>query len=433
MRAVDRTEALRLAASPDRVSAAGREYGAYTRFCADAGVVPSPEAVPLYLTWLLEEGRVHGRGLRYRLQLLDVHARLSGGPVPSQNADLRLYLRGLHRRAALASPETGITPLHKEAVHSLVQALFRPQLSQLRDAALLVLAAGTRLPAQVLRDLRWDQVRFNRDSVVVTVPDPPARSGRTETSFILPATGRSTCPRASLLAWRRAAGPSNGPVFGMSGRPADVGRMRPVLALLGPARTIGRLREPSLARAVAETLAPGPQAVRDRALVLIAFHAALGTDEAAALRQGDVRCEPRGIFVRLAGRREPVTPVPRAAGSRFCPAEAWEDWQELLCLRGLVECERPAFPKISWGSVTSSSMAAPGLNLLVHRACEAAGLTGTYSFTSLRSGFIRSAVRAGVPEHVLARHVGLERLNSVGTHVDRELLLSSNAAALVGL
>ncbi len=436
---VDRAEILAGAVDPRRHVGAQREQAAYESFCAEHALTPSAQAVTLYLTWLLDTERVHGRGLRYRLHLLDLHARLAGATVPSQDRDLRRYLRGLHREAALASPERGVDPLHVEMLHAVLDAIARPRRHQLRDVALLALANATGLPAQVLSELTWDRVRFLRQSLEVIVPPMPRRGARPYSPISVQATPARCCPRETLLVWRREVGPAQQPVFSLNGRSCDVADLRPVMTLLGAAPSPQtdirrpRLSTPHSKHLADRLLAPHPRSVRDRALLLIAFTAALGTDEARRLRQADVVTAERGLRIRVAGRAETWTGVPAGRPGAPCPVEAWQRWEEVLTERGISGGDRPAFTQIAGLVVRSEPLQEAGLNLIMHQDCAEAGLRGDWSFTSLRSGFIRTAIRAGAPEHVVGRQAGLTALKSVGRHANREQLVRVNAAGMVGL
>jgi hypothetical protein len=435
---VVRTALLAGVVDPRRIVGADREHAAYDHFCMRHGLTPSAQAVTLYLTSLLDSGHVHGRGLRYRLHLLDLHARIAGMTPPSQDPDLRRYLRGLHRAASLALPEKGVDPLHVELLHTVLDAIAKPRRPQLRDAAVLLLANATGLPTQVLSALRWDHVRFQTASIEVTVPPMPRRGPRLYSPLTVPATAGASCPREALLRWRREAGPAQQPVFSLNGRSCDVSEIRPVVALLSrsPSRAGNvrpRLAGDRLEGLVARILAPQPRAVRDRALLLLAFTAALGTDEAARLLQANVVTTDKGLRLRLPNRAQLWTAVPASRHDAPCPADAWRGWQQVMRARGVAGPDRPAFTRIAGVVVKPEPLQDQGLNLIVDQACAAAALRGDWSFTSLRSGFIRTAIRAGAPEHIVGRQAGLTALKSVGTHACREQLVRQNAAGQVGL
>ncbi len=73
------------------------------------------------------------------------------------------------------------------------------------------------------------------------------------------------------------------------------------------------------------------------------------------------------------------------------------------------------------------------LNAVVHDRCTQAGLDGNHSFTNLPDGWIRDALRGGVPIHEVAAHADLRSLSSVNRHERREKLLTDNVAGRLGL
>jgi integrase len=429
-----RREAFARALPAERLRRAAAENDALEEFVRRHGLPRTADAVAVYLTSLIDAGADHGRGLRHRLALLDLHARACGRQAPSDDRDLRRYLRGLHRHAALEHAERGVDPLRRELLAAVVDAAARPTPSQLRDAALLLVADGAGLPAQVLHGLRWEHARFGPGSVEIALPWTP-RYGRWPSPVRLDdAPGRPSA-RDALLAWRRCVGPANGPMWSPGPRPRDRSKMRPVLALLGPPATRGRrepLPPPVIGAMVDRVLAARARALRDAALLLVAYGAALGTDDARRLRQGDVRSDGRGLVVHVAGRRAP-TAIRRRTDDGPCAATAWDAWREALAGAGAQDPALPAFTQIRGAAVTRLPMDKQGLNLVVAQRCEQASLDGDYAFTSLRAGFLRTAARAGVPAHVVAGHAGLAALRSVEVHARRENLVRTSAAGRVGL
>lgn len=95
--------------------------------------------------------------------------------------------------------------------------------------------------------------------------------------------------------------------------------------------------------------------------------------------------------------------------------------------------DQPAFRQVSFSRVWRQPLTPAGLNYLVHQRCEQARLDGKYTFTSLRVGMMRAAIRADERRHNIASHADLRSLNSVRRHEDRELLMRSNVAGMLGL
>lgn len=431
-----RQEAVEAVLDPRRVVGAHREEAAFQEFCISHAIPDGPDSVALYLTSLLDTGRVHGRGLRYRLHLLDVAARIAGTGPPSQDPSLRAYLRGLHRTAALASPERGVDPIHREWVHALSQVIMRPTPQQHRDVALLLTAYTTGLPASVLRDLNRNDLRFRRSHAELTLPPYARRGSRHNSVLRLDPQPSCLCPVSALRTWTRERRPvSSDPLFSTTEEPPDVGRtLRPLLRLIrSPGGQPLPVSSTRLLRHVNELLAPKPRAVRDHAIVLMAFVGSLRTNETIRLRQQDVTVARQGLLLKITGRPDPATAIPPGQQPEHCPVEAWLAWRRLLSTQRLAQPSLPAFLQVSDSVVRNAPMAEAGLNLLVQQRCDGAGIAGAYVFTSLRTGFIRSAARTCVPEYLIARQAGLRTLSSVALHIRREVLVSDSVAARVGL
>jgi integrase len=161
---------------------------------------------------------------------------------------------------------------------------------------------------------------------------------------------------------------------------------------------IGHLRE--IIRAIT---GQDLRALRDRALLLIAFWAALRRSEAVQLDltgKSPLKITPEGLVLHLTGTKgQPKTQqifVPRT-GDDICPVAAVERYVETASIK-----EGPLFRAIT------------KVGNLVQRRLDSASVThilksrlGTraaeFSAHTLRAGFITSAARAGVPEHAIAR------------------------------
>ena len=197
------------------------------------------------------------------------------------------------------------------------------------------------------------------------------------------------------------------------------------------ARARPRLSDIDLDPILCDVMQPTLKQLRDRALILVGFAAALRTFEATGAKTGWFHEDERGLLIDTPLRRE-VTAV-EALGGPYCPVEAWRQW--IVELRRLERHESadPAFPRIRGREVGASPLGENGLNRLVALRAKAAGLEDDYKFTNLRDGWIRDALRAGAPAHDIAAHADLRSLAAVAKHEKRENLLRDNIAGRLGL
>jgi integrase len=174
--------------------------------------------------------------------------------------------------------------------------------------------------------------------------------------------------------------------------------------LAGIARTLGRRQAqvaPILAADLArmlDALPNSPGGMRDRALLLIGFGAALRRSELAALDLEDVSLTEAGlkVLVRFSkadqeGRGQEVG-VHRGETPATCPVAAREAW---LACRG--RGEGPLFQRVlKGGRVRSVRLCDRSIARIVKTAVGRVGLDpGRYSGHSLRSGLATAAAIAG--------------------------------------
>ena len=430
----NRREALERGLSRTRAAALAKERGAFEDFRRTFGLAEGPEVVALYLSWLAQPG-VSGRAIRHRLALLDLDRRLRGGPAWSEEPEVRTFLRGLHSHVALDSSGQRSDPLYVELVHALVDATMLPNLEHLRAVAAILLADATDLPAAVLARMTWDNVHLTKKRVVVTVTRRSTRGVPFQARFTVCAEpGNDHCVPSALRRLRRASPPGNRFVFGSKGNVRDHDR---VLRFLAPLRRRDRtatvaVKQEELSAALATATEPGPTQLRDRALFLVAFAGALGAAEASNLRCQDIQVEDAGLRLRVAGRKG-ATYIPTAAECTYDAAAAWTAWSDRLSEQDCLEGDAAAFPHVNQSHIWPDRMSNGALNYAVHQRCSQAALIGTYTFTSLRTGMMRTAIRADIRSHSIAAHADLRTLGAVQRHERRENLLRHNIAAMLGL
>ena len=139
--------------------------------------------------------------------------------------------------------------------------------------------------------------------------------------------------------------------------------------------------------------------LRDRALLLIGFAAALRRSELVVLDVTDVAHVRRGIVLHLRHSKTDqdgqgyniAIPFGR---SRWCPVACLDAW---LSASGIVE--NAIFRPVNrHGRVHPTRLSGEAVSILVRQRIAAAGLDPTgYSGHSLRAGLATSAAQAGVP------------------------------------
>jgi site-specific recombinase XerD len=182
----------------------------------------------------------------------------------------------------------------------------------------------------------------------------------------------------------------------------------------------------------------GLRALRDRALVLIGFAAALRRSELVALDVQDVTFRPEGVVLRL--RRSKTdqegagveVAIPCGQAALTCPVRALQAWLEAA---EIGEITSPLFFAINKaGRATPNRLSDRDVARVVKRLVEAAGYDpADYAGHSLRSGFATTAARAGVPEAEIMRQTRHRSLAVMRAYVRRGGLFLGNAAGQVGL
>jgi hypothetical protein len=128
---VDRNEVLRGTAASGRVQRAEAQASAYAAFRSRFDLDDIAEALPLYLTTLLDEG-LSTRAIWERLHLLDLDRRLRGLTPWHRDPDVRTFLRGLSADRPVGDRHSHYDLLYLEFVHAMVDACRVPTPDQRR-------------------------------------------------------------------------------------------------------------------------------------------------------------------------------------------------------------------------------------------------------------------------------------------------------------
>lgn len=215
-----------------------------------------------------------------------------------------------------------------------------------------------------------------------------------------------------------------------------------------------------LARLVAAlpTTAAGPArllAVRDRALLLLGFAAALRRSELTALDVGDLQPDQHGLVVHVRSSKTDqnsagaVVGLPFGQRTALCPVAAIQAWCAALAAALGVPFEQldgPLFrPVTRHGRIGTQRpsrgasdgpirLSAAAVRLVVRRRCEQAGLDPeAYAANSLRSGFATQASANGATERDVMRHGRWRSVTVARGYVQGGNLFTDNAAGRLGL
>ena len=177
--------------------------------------------------------------------------------------------------------------------------------------------------------------------------------------------------------------------------------------------------------------------LRDRALLLVAFVAALRRSEIAALDAADVVEHPNGLVLsitRSKGNQAPtaveLAVLPRAANPVRCPVAALTAWRQAAGIE-----EGPLLRAVGRDNHAKDRRMHPeSINAVVQGAIARAGIDpGPYSAHSLRAGFVTYAHLRGASDRAIAHQSRHRSLSSVGTYVRIHSAWADNAATTLGL
>jgi len=201
----------------------------------------------------------------------------------------------------------------------------------------------------------------------------------------------------------------------------------------------------------------GTAAVRDRALLLLAFTSALRRSELAALDISDLERDPAGLIVHVrrsktdAAGAGAYVGIPHASRPRLCAVLAVDAWLDRLAqLTGTARGElagpllRPVDRHGRLGSLgasrhgPSARLSEPAVRDAVVRRARAAGLSPAhgdrfFSAHSTRSGFATQAAANGASERSIMDQGRWKSLQVARSYIRRGSVFTDNAAGRLGL
>jgi integrase len=176
----------------------------------------------------------------------------------------------------------------------------------------------------------------------------------------------------------------------------------------------------------------GVKGVRDRAMLLLGFCAALRRSELAVIRIEDIAFTTQGIVLTIPrsktdqrgeGRK---IGIPRGRG-RICPVQAVADW-----LVHLGAAEGAVFRQVNKaGEIVSESFSDRSVaNIIKHYARKAGLNASCYSGHSLRAGLATSAAQHGISTWKIRAQTGHKSDAMLARYIRDGDMFTGNAAAL---
>jgi site-specific recombinase XerD len=176
--------------------------------------------------------------------------------------------------------------------------------------------------------------------------------------------------------------------------------------------------------------------LRDRALLLLGFAAALRRTELVALTLEDVQYVPEGLVLTIRGsktdqeRAGQKVAIALGKTPETCPVYALRAW----LLAGGIASGSLFRAVTRWGHVQPEGMSDQVVALLVKKYAQAAGLDpAVFSGHSLRAGLATSAALAGATERTIMRQTRHKSEAMVRRYIRDGNLFNQNVSAIVGL
>jgi integrase len=162
--------------------------------------------------------------------------------------------------------------------------------------------------------------------------------------------------------------------------------------------------------------------LRDRALLLVGWCAALRRSEIAGLRWCDIEIRPAGVVLTLHGTKTDKTgegqrsPLAAEQAAAVCPVRALRAWQAVLVAidPALIEGGAPVFRQVNRHGGLGGGLSGHAVGAIVAGRSRSAGLEGVTGH-SLRRGLTQAAYLAGVGDSAIiqtTRHRSIAMLRT---------------------
>jgi integrase len=232
----------------------------------------------------------------------------------------------------------------------------------------------------------------------------------------------------SIAVYHRAAGHPS---------PTEHGVVRAVVS--GLRRQLGVAQQQKTAleidplRVVLARIPGDVRGLRDRALLLVGWAAALRRSELAALVVSDLQFEPDGLLIALRRSKTDqeaageAVAVPFGTQAETCPVRAMRAWLAVAGDNGAI------FRRIDRHGNIGSNLTATAIASIIRARAAAAGIPGDFAGHSLRAGFATTAAHAGRSEGSIMRHGRWKSVQVARRYIRNGSRWLDNPAANLGL
>jgi integrase len=174
--------------------------------------------------------------------------------------------------------------------------------------------------------------------------------------------------------------------------------------------------------------------VRDRALLLLGFSGAFRRSELVSLNFEDLKLSRDGFLVLLKSSKTDQEgeglekAIPYGGNPITCPVRAIQDWIQAAQIKN-----GPLFSPINrHGQILARRLTGHAVALIIKRSCQI-GKSESFSGHSLRAGFVTSAAKKKVPEHLIMKQTGHKCSDTLKRYIRIGTCFDENAASLIGL
>jgi integrase len=176
----------------------------------------------------------------------------------------------------------------------------------------------------------------------------------------------------------------------------------------------------------------GTRGIRDRALILLGFSAALRRSELVALNVADISFVNAGLIVCVRKSKTDQEGIGRRIGvpwgrTAACPVKALQAWLEFARFT-----DGPVFRSVKKAGVIGDRLSDHAVAIVIKGYATAIGMQPeSVSGHSLRAGLVTSASQAGISLNKIQQQTGHRSMEMVNRYIRDANLFENNAGGIL--